>query len=137
MKTAILLCTLCFASFALVSAEDMPATCMAKFGLSIMDLPALIQDNSDEGIRKRGCLEACAMQNMGLMNGNTIDLNSLDSQIDRILGNSDRKETVRDTVHECANNAADADECVVAQKFARCGLDQLKLSVQETLHSGQ
>lgn len=34
---------------------------------SIADLPSLAHDNSPEVARKRGCLEACVMQKMGLV----------------------------------------------------------------------
>ncbi|CAK9806760.1 hypothetical protein ANTPLA_LOCUS5016 [Anthophora plagiata] len=137
MKTvAILLCTLYLASYAVVRGDDeMPPSCLQKMGLSIGDIPKLIHDNSDEGLRKRGCIEACLMQNIGLMNGNTIDMQKISEQIDKVMKESDNKENVRKAVEECVAAAANDDECLVANSFARCGLEHLKLSIQQMIQS--
>lgn len=49
------------------------------------------------------------------MNGNTIDINSIDEYIDKVLANSDSKETVRNTIHECANNGMSFD--IVSHRY--------------------
>ncbi|CAK9827757.1 hypothetical protein ANTRET_LOCUS5414 [Anthophora retusa] len=137
MKTiAILLCTLYLASYAVVRAdEEVPPTCLQKMGLSIGDIPKLIHDNSDEGRRMRGCIEACLMQNMGLMNGNVIDMSKISEQIDNVMKESDNKENVRKAVEECVAGAANDDECLAANSFARCSFEHLKLSIQQMIQS--
>ncbi|XP_017795518.1 PREDICTED: uncharacterized protein LOC108576953 [Habropoda laboriosa] len=105
MKTvAILLCTLYLASYAVVHADDnVLSSCMEKMGLTIGDLPSLFRDNTDEGRRKRGCVEACIMQGLGLMNGNVIDMQKISEQIDKVIDDDEKKESARKAVQECVD----------------------------------
>ncbi|XP_043251527.1 uncharacterized protein LOC122396863 [Colletes gigas] len=130
MRTiAIFLCYLCFVTCTLVRADDEHPRlmCLAKMGMTRADLPSLLTDDSEEAVRKRGCLEACFMQKIGIMEGNTINMDKIHAEIDKVLANSDQIETIHQSVHQCATDAADDDECIVAQKFAKCGLEYLKL----------
>ncbi|XP_076620833.1 uncharacterized protein LOC143341688 [Colletes latitarsis] len=130
MRTiAIFLCCLCFVTYTLVRADDEHprSTCLAKMGVTRADVPSLLTDDSDEAVRKRGCIEACFMQKIGMMEGNTIIMDKIHAEIDKVLEKSDQTEAIHQSVHQCATDAADADECVVAQKFAKCGLEYLKL----------
>ena len=134
MKTiAIFLCSLCLVSYGLVRADDAeepPTRCFQKMGVTLIDIPHLLQDQSAEGIRRRGCVEHCYLEKMGLMTGNSINMENIDAQIDKILENSENKEDVRADVHQCAADATDDDECMVAQKFAGCGFEHLRLGIQ-------
>ena len=139
MKTiAIFLCSLCLVSYRLVRADDpeqSPTRCFAKMGVTLAEIPQLLQDQSAEGIRRRGCVEHCYLEKMGFMTGNSIIMENIDAQIDKILENSDNKESVREAVHQCAADAADDDECMVAQKLAKCGFEHLRLGVQNMLQA--
>ena len=130
---AIFLCSLCLASYGLVRADDAELasnSCLQKTGVTLDDIPRLLRDQSAEGIRRRGCLEHCYLEKMGLMTGNIINMENIDSQIERTLENSDNKETVRADMHQCAADAVDDDECMIAQKFVKCGFEHLQLGVQ-------
>ncbi|XP_076682496.1 uncharacterized protein LOC143376257 [Andrena cerasifolii] len=137
MKTTVIfLCSLCLASYRLVRAndpEEPPAKCFVKMGVTLAEIPHLLQDQSAEGIRRRGCVEHCYLEKMGFMTGNSISIENIDAQIDKILENSDNKDSMREAVHQCAADAADDDECMVAEKFAKCGFEHLRLGVQNML----
>ncbi|XP_068976775.1 general odorant-binding protein 19d-like isoform X2 [Bombus flavifrons] len=116
-----------------VTASEMSETCLKQMGLSIADLPSLAHDSNPEVARKRGCLEACVMQKMGLMDGNVINTQKIDELLDNILPDGENKEIVRNNVHQCAKDAANDDQCLVAQNFAQCGLEHLKLTARQLL----
>ncbi|XP_071859209.1 uncharacterized protein [Bombus fervidus] len=133
MKTAIVLfCVLYFVCCG-VTANETSDTCLKQMGLTIADLPSLAHDNSPEVVRKRGCLEACVMQKMGLMDGNVINTQKIDELLDNLFPDGENKEIVRNNVHECAKDAANDDQCLVAQNFAHCGLEHLKLTARQLL----
>ncbi|XP_015436407.1 PREDICTED: uncharacterized protein LOC107191805 [Dufourea novaeangliae] len=132
--TAILLCALSFVCYTMVQADEvMPPSCLEQAGVQIVDIPALLRDQTEEGSRKRACIAACYLQKMGLMNGNAINLELIDARIDKIMQNSDEKENLRQSIHECVANAAQEDECMVAQMFMKCGIDRLRLPLHNLL----
>nr|XP_033193953.1 uncharacterized protein LOC117158787 [Bombus vancouverensis nearcticus] len=133
MKTIVaLFCVLYFVCCG-VTANEMSESCLKQMDLSIADLPSLVHDNSPEIVRKRGCLEACMMQKMGLMDGNVINTQKIDELLDSIFPDGESKEVVHNSVHQCAKDAADDDQCLVAQNFAQCGLEHLKLTARQLL----
>ncbi|KOC60247.1 hypothetical protein WH47_09021 [Habropoda laboriosa] len=83
--------------------DNVLSSCMEKMGLTIGDLPSLFRDNTDEGRRKRGCVEACIMQGLGLMNGNVIDMQKISEQIDKVIDDDEKKESARKAVQECVD----------------------------------
>ncbi|XP_076172756.1 odorant binding protein 4 [Ptiloglossa arizonensis] len=134
-SVATFLCSLCFVfytSFITVRAdhENLPTSCLEKAGITLAEIPSLLGDNSDEGTRKRGCVEACYMQKIGIMDGNTLVVD----RIDEMLSNNEVTENIRESVHRCATDASDADECKVAAKFAECGLDGLRSRLRDLFH---
>ncbi|CAK9819057.1 hypothetical protein ANTQUA_LOCUS10028, partial [Anthophora quadrimaculata] len=99
------------------------------------DIPKLMNDNSDEGLRKRGCIEACFLQNNGLMNENIIDMQKINEQIDKVMKQSDNKEIVRKAIEECVAAAANDDECLVASSFVQCNVEHLKRAIKQIIRS--
>ncbi|XP_078043009.1 uncharacterized protein LOC144473212 [Augochlora pura] len=132
---AILLCTLCVLTYKVNADDDDNSqdSCLEREGLSIADLPQLFSDQSDESNRKRGCLEACYLQKIGLMTDNEINVDEINAQIEKVMSNNDNAEKMRDAISKCAKDAAGDDQCMVAQKFAQCGLQQFQLSIRNMI----
>ncbi|XP_033327935.2 uncharacterized protein LOC117221243 [Megalopta genalis] len=128
---AILLCALCVLSYKVDA--DNGNSCLGQEGISITELPQLFSDQSDEAIRRRGCLEACYFQKLGLMNDNVINMDEINNQIDKVASNTGNAEKIREATTQCANDAAGDDRCTVAQKFAQCGLEQLQISIRSMM----
>ncbi|KAK1134668.1 hypothetical protein K0M31_007448 [Melipona bicolor] len=111
-----------------VSAQ-MLSSCLEELDLSPTDLPSLINDSM-----KRTCLEACLMQKMGLMNDNVINMEKIDEYIDEYVKtflDADKKDMIRQNMHQCVENVANDDKCMVAGNLVKCGVEQLRLTVQQ------
>lgn len=94
------------------------------------------------------------------MDGNVINTQKIDELLDSIFPDGENKEIVHNNVHQCAKDgtligqmitwlftpvpvvshvsilsylAADDDQCLVAQNFAQCGLEHLKLTARQLL----
>ncbi|XP_043521454.1 uncharacterized protein LOC122534665 [Frieseomelitta varia] len=113
-----------------VSAQ-MLSSCLQELDLNPTDFPSFINDNM-----KRGCLDACIMQKMGLMNDNVINMEKIDEYIDeyiKVFLGADKKDIIRQNMHQCVENVANDDKCMVAENFVECGLRQLEFTIQKLI----
>ncbi|XP_031840995.1 uncharacterized protein LOC116430664 [Nomia melanderi] len=137
MKTAaIFLCALCFVSCTLVRADEseMLNSCFKKEGVTFADISELLGGQSEEAIKKRGCIEACYLQKLGLMTENVINIDKMDAMVDKLLDNYEHKEEVRKGLHECGDKAVPNDDpCVVAQRFSACEYEHIQLVLQSII----
>ncbi|CAL7939466.1 unnamed protein product [Xylocopa violacea] len=132
-NVAILLCTLYFVSYAVVNADEGVLQCISQAGSTLAELPSLFSSNSDELIRKRGCIEACLLQKVGYMNGNSINIGYIVERVNEAINDDETRNKILQSIHQCADNAANADECMVAQRFLRCNLDGVQQSFQQIM----
>ncbi|XP_076753115.1 uncharacterized protein LOC143424733 [Xylocopa sonorina] len=132
-NVTIFLCTLYLVSYAVVNANDSVLQCVSQAGSTLAELPSLFSSNNDESIRKRGCIEACLLQNLGYMNGNTINIGFIEERINEVITDNESKDGVVQSIRQCADNAANGDECMVAQRFLRCNLDGVQQTLQQVM----
>ncbi|XP_076238176.1 general odorant-binding protein 28a-like [Calliopsis andreniformis] len=131
MKTLVIfLCSLCLMGVRADDAEGAPNSCLQKLGISMADLPKLMTDQSEESVMQRGCLEACYLQKLGFMENNVINLQAIEAEMERTLP-SDKLENVRELVRRCAADTADDNECMAAQKFSQCAMEELRMSIRK------
>ncbi|XP_031775616.1 uncharacterized protein LOC100865293 [Apis florea] len=134
MKT-ILFLTLCIASYMMVRCDDTDdiTLCLEQENLTFDDVNSLIEDKSERTIRKRGCIEACLLHKLALMNGNIFDIEKFDVYLNEIREN--QKENIRNVIRQCINNAESQDKCWAAQKFTTCLVDYVKFYIKQFIFS--
>ncbi|XP_031775640.1 uncharacterized protein LOC116415253 [Apis florea] len=122
MKTTVVF-LLCIIYCALVRA-DMIDQCSEKAGFSLSDLKSIYEGKGEEEIKKLGCFEACIFQKLDMMNGNTLNVEKLESRV-KELTPDDFTGDVHEIIEQCVNQAADDDECMVARKYSDCVIEQI------------
>ncbi|XP_016916440.2 uncharacterized protein LOC108000552 [Apis cerana] len=108
-----------------VRADAIALLCSQKAGFNLPDLKSIYEDKSEEQMKKLGCFEACVFQKINLMDGNTFNVEELESRIRELTPDS-FTEDVHEIIEQCISEAADEDECVVARKYTDCALKQMK-----------
>ncbi|XP_076659379.1 uncharacterized protein LOC143362809 [Halictus rubicundus] len=141
MKIAILfLCAFCVASYKKVDAQDtgiLQNSCLEQQGISMNELPKLLADASEEGRRKRGCVEVCYFERMGLMKDNQLSIDVINSLLTKVMPPGEKIESMQKTINECAATATSAggdDPCIVADMFTQCGLEEFKVNTRNLFH---
>ncbi|XP_076282971.1 uncharacterized protein LOC143210208 [Lasioglossum baleicum] len=141
MKIAILfLCALCIVSYEEVGAQDasiLQRSCLEKQGIAMSELSSLIADDSEEGHRKRGCLEVCYFERIGLVKDDKIYLDGINSIFTKVMPPGEKTEIMRQHINQCAATATSAggdDFCIVVDLFTQCGLEEFKLNIRTLMH---
>ncbi|KAG9430899.1 odorant binding protein 4 precursor [Apis mellifera carnica] len=116
---------LCVIYCALVHADTVAILCSQKAGFDLSDLKSMYESNSEEQMKKLGCFEACVFQKLHFMDGNTLNVEKLESGT-RELTPDDFTEDVHEIIEQCVSKAADEDECMVARKYIDCALEKMK-----------